>query len=411
MNTPASFKNHERCIMVIAIILAAIGPFCADSYLPSLPSMAHLLNSSENMMQLTITLYMLGFSLSQLVYGPLSDKLGRRKVILIGLSICMIGSVFCALANTATTLLMARFIQGCGIGVCNSLYRAIMRDTFTGERMSQMASYVGMLFALAPIIAPLTGGYIQMYLGWRANFIFLALLITCVWMIIWYWLPETNKKLDPNATRIKVVTRNYFILLTNRAFISHAALASLGVAAIIAYLATSPFLFQTILELSPVQYAWLAIYSTIGTLCGQFLNAIFVKKFGMKKMMLFGITIALISSVVMLSLSLLGFINILVIMVPWLFFIFGVCLIFANAMTSAFHPFAHIAGAAGALYGCLQIIGAVITSLLMASIVEINQTPLACVLLFISSTALAIFYFILLISNVKNFLFFNFLPS
>lgn len=393
MNTCSISKNYERLIIVIAVILAAVGPFCSDSYLPSLPIMTQIFNTSENIMQLTITVYMLGFSLSQLIYGPLSDRLGRRKVMLLGLNICIVGSIFCSLTTSATALLAARLVQGCGVGVCNSLYRAIMRDTFTGERMSQVASYVGILFALAPALAPITGGYIQQLFGWRANFIFLALLVTTVWLIIWRWLPETNKKLDSTATQLKVVLKNYFTLLTHRAFISHVALASIGVAGIIAYLTISPFLFQTILGLTPVKYGWLAIYSTVGTISGQLINVAFVKKLGMKKMLLLGIIITLISSCVMLSLSLLGFMNVLAIMLPWLFFVIGICLVFANAMTSAFHPFAHIAGAAGALYGCLQVLGAVLTSFFVATINETNQTPLALILILLSTLSLFIFYF------------------
>lgn len=389
----AKTSINERLIMVLAVIFAAVGPFSSDSYLPSLPAMTQIFHADVNTMQLTITVFMLGFSLSQLIYGPLSDRLGRRTVMLIGLSICVVGSIFCSITTSVATLLIARFVQGSGVGVTNALFRAIMRDTFTGERMSQVASFIGIVFALMPALAPIIGGYIQTSLGWRANFIFLAILVICVWLIVWRWLPETNKKLDPTATQIKVVLKNYFTLLTNRAFMSHTILASLGVAGIVAYITSSPFLFQTILGLSPVQYGWLAIYVMIGTMLGQFLNSLFVTKLGVKKMLLLGILIMLVSGIIMLGLGIAGVMGVFSIMIPVLFFITGSCFVFSNAMTNAFHPFPHIAGSAGAMYGCLQVFGAFITSLVVAEIRESNQVPLASIFILLAATSLIIYYF------------------
>lgn len=384
---------NERLIMLLAVIFAAVGPFSSDSYLPSLPAMTQIFHADANTMQLTITVFMLGFSLSQLIYGPLSDRLGRRTVMLIGLSICVVGSIFCSITTSVNTLLIARFIQGSGVGVSNALFRAIMRDTFSGERMSQVASFIGIVFALMPALAPIVGGYIEASLGWRANFIFLAILVICVWLVVWHWLPETNKKLDPTATQINVVFKNYFILLTHRAFMSHTTLASLGVAGIVAYITASPFLFQTILGLSPVQYGWLAIYVMIGMMLGQFLNSLFVIKLGVKKMLLLGIVIMLVSGTIMLGLGIAGIIGVLSIMVPVLFFITGSCFVFSNAMTNAFYPFPHIAGSAGAMYGCLQVFGAFVTSLLVAEVRESNQIPLAIILILLAAISAVIYYF------------------
>lgn len=389
----AQTSINERLIMVLAVIFAAVGPFSSDSYLPSLPAMTQVFHSSANTMQLTITIYMLGFSLSQLIYGPLSDRLGRRIVMLIGLAICTVGSLLCSLTTSVLALMFARLVQGAGVGVTNALFRAIMRDTFTGERMAQAASFVGIIFAIAPAVAPITGGYIEAYFGWRANFIFIALLVISVWLIVWRWLPETNKNLDSTATQTKVVIKNYFTLLTSRTFMSHAALSSLGVAGIIAYITASPFLLQTILGLSPVQYGWLAIYIMAGSIFGQVLNSILVTKVGTKRMLLTGITVMLTSGTAMFAIGIAGFMNVYVIMLPVLFFITGGCFVFANAMTNAFHPFPHIAGSAGAMYGFLQLFGAFITSLLVAGIHETNQIPLALIFILLGTLSAVIFYF------------------
>src|SRR5438034_978775 len=114
-------------ILVVVLVMAMLGPFAADSYLPSLPDMTKYFFTTDSVMKLTITLYLLGFSVSQLIYGPYSDRFGRRNVILVGMVIAVLGSIFCFLASSITLLIMGRFVQGAGIGVCNSVFRAVMR--------------------------------------------------------------------------------------------------------------------------------------------------------------------------------------------------------------------------------------------------------------------------------------------
>jgi predicted MFS family arabinose efflux permease len=244
-----------------------------------------------------------------------------------------------------------------------------------------------------PALAPIIGGYIETSLGWRANFIFLALLVMSTWLIIWQWLPETNKNLDPTATQIKIVLKNYLMLLTHRSFISHVALASLGMAGLVTYITISPFLFQNILGLSPIEYGWLAIYITIGIMIGQYLNSLLVTKFGIKNMLLIGILAMLFSGIALLITGVINFLNTTAIMIPVLIFTAGLCFVFSNAMTSAFHPFPHMAGSAGAMYGCLQTFGGFLTSLIVAGIHETNQLPLATIYIFLGTASALIYYF------------------
>lgn len=385
--------RHEWLITTLIVLFASIGAFASDSYLPSLPSMKQVFNSNTSTMQLSVTLFIAGTFCSQLIYGPYSDRLGRRKVMLFGLFIASLGSIFCSIANNALILILARFIQGFGVGVTSTLFRAIMRDRFTGIRMSQVASYAGIIFAVMPAMAPIIGGYIHILFGWRANFIFLTLLIMTVWFIAWRYLPETNKKLDPSATQAKIAIKNYVTLLTNRIFISHVGCASLAGSGIFAYITVSPFLFQTILGLTALQYAWLAVYITIGIILGQCLNALWVKKLGIKYTLFVGIVIMFVSGIIMLLIGVINYINVAVIILPTLFFIVGGCLVFANAMAGAFEPFPHIAGAAGAIYGSIQALVGFIVSLIMAAIPLTNQLPLASVFVLLSIVSAAIFYF------------------
>lgn len=378
-------------IVFLALIIAMVGPFASDSYLPSLPAMTQALGTTSHTVQLTITIYLFGFALSQLIYGPMSDKHGRRLLVLAGLGICVLGSFVCAMAPTIGILLFGRLLQGIGAGATNSLFRAIMRDVVSGARMAKIISYIGMGFAIAPAIAPILGGYIQHALGWRANYIFLFILISAVWLLIWYLFPETNQQRNPHATKLKVVTQNYKALLTNKLFMGFTLCSSLAYAGMIAYLTVSPFLFQTVLGLTPVEYGWLALAITAGLVIGQFLNGLLVGFFDSHKMLLAGIIIMLLSGVGMLTIGLLGILNIPAIIIPTILFIIAAAFVFANAMAGALHPFANMAGAAGALYGCLQILGSFISSLLIASFHSNNQLIIANTFIGISLLSMVIF--------------------
>lgn len=389
----ADKAESSKTFIIVALILfvSALGPFASDSYLPSLPAMARELGSSASAMQLTITLYLLGVSLSQLVYGPLSDRYGRKPIILIGLSIAVLGSTLCVFAVSSFTLILARLIQGIGMGVTNSLFRAVMRDTFSGSRLAKIASYTGMIFSIAPAAAPIIGGYLQTNFGWEANFIFISALAGTSWLSIWYLLPETNVDLNPQATNLKIVFSNYLELLTNKKFIGFALCSSLAFAGAISYCAISPFLFQDVLGLTPVQYGWLAITITFGILCGQLTNSMFVQRLGINTMLKTGMYLMLASGSIMLLIGLLGILNVSVVMAPTFIFIFGISMIFPNAMAGAFTPFAKKAGSAGAVYGCLQMLSGFVATALVAGLHERTQNLLASI--FVAFGLITLFLF------------------
>lgn len=377
----ATKSESTKTLIIVGLILfvSALGPFASDSYLPSLPAMAREFGSSASAMQLTITLYLFGVSFSQLVYGPLSDRYGRRPIILIGLSIALLGSTLCVFATSAFTLILARLIQGIGMGVSNSLFRAVMRDTFSGSRLAKIASYTGMIFSIAPAAAPVIGGYLQANFGWESNFIFITALSGASWLSIWYLLPETNTDLNPQATNLSNVVNNYLELLTNKKFIGFTLCSSLAFAGAISYCAISPFLFQDVLGLTPIQYGWLALTITFGILSGQFTNSLFVQRAGILRMLKTGMYLMLTSGSIMLIIGLMGILNVSVVMIPTFIFIVGISMIFPNAMAGAFTPFAKMAGSVGAIYGCLQMFSGFLATALVAGLHERTQNLLAAI--------------------------------
>ena len=391
--TSRSLSN--KAILWLAIIITCIGPFASDCYLPSLPSMTLAFSSTTNVMQLTVTLYLLGFSLSQLVYGPLSDRFGRRIIVLTGLGICSLSSLLSAFAPTASFLLLARLVQGIGAGVTNSIFRAVMRDIFDGPQLAKLGSYVGVVFAVAPALAPIIGGYLHDLFGWRSSFIFLFFLIGAAWMTLWFYLPETNKQLNPHAAQFKHIIKNYIALLSNKNFIGFVLCSSLAYAGILSYYTVSPFLLQNVLHLTPVQYGWSAIFATVSAIVGQFLNSFLVSHLPMMRVMLLGMLGMFLSGLIMLLIGLAGYLNLTVVILPTGLFIAFTCMIFANANAGALHPFAHMAGAASALYGCLQVFGSFVGTLTIANLHSNSQLPLAGIFIFLGLAAIAIFFLLI----------------
>lgn len=386
-------RRFEFTIAITAIVIMVLAPFSLDGYTPSLPAMTSEFGSTPTIMQYTISFYALGAAVSQLFYGPLSDRYGRRQPILIGFFICIVATLFCAMVSSPALLILGRTLQGVGVGMSNALPRAIMRDVFDGRQLAKVASYLGTGYTLILAIAPVIGGYVQVTFGWRANFILVFLLAVTCMIIIWRFLPETNRNLNPNATKLPVVFQNYLALLTSRTFMGNVILAALTLSGYIVYCAIAPFLLQNIVGLTPSEFGWSSICLAIGLLIGSVLNGLFVVRVGPQKMIIYGIFLMALSAAVMLAIGLFHIINVIVIIGPVLFFCLASGFVFANVMVGAFHSFAHMAGATGAMYGSLQILGASLVSFLAAELHQDNQNLLATIFIVTSLLSGLIFYF------------------
>lgn len=362
---------------LIVLLIAIIGPIATDLYLPSLPFIMKEFGATQNEVQLTLTSYLLSFALSQSYYGPLSEKIGRKKTILYGLILMLIGSIFCIFSKDIFSLTIGRFIEGMGVGSSAAVFRAILRDAYSGNDLSQRGSYISIGISFCIAAAPTLGGYIQSILGWRFNFIFIAIYTVLVFLFVLIFFQETNLLFNPKATRPKELIAKYRVLLKSPIFIGYVGCAMMSFAGIGAYLATSPFLFQVILNLSPIAYGWLAIFIAIGLFIGGVFNALFIKKLGKEKMLQLGVFLQTLSGIVMLLPALFGQISIFLIMIPMLLYMIGTAFVFANAFAGAFHFFAKVAGFAGALYGTFQTLGGTLSAGIMSSIYISDQIPLA----------------------------------
>ncbi|KTC66466.1 multidrug resistance protein D (plasmid) [Legionella adelaidensis] len=366
-------------LLTIILLIVALMQLTTDLYIPSLPAITQSLGSKIDIIQLTLAIYMLGYSTSHLVYGPLSDRIGRKIPILAGIGISICGSLLCFFTPNATLLIIGRFIQGIGIGCCNSVGRSLARDLLTDRLLAKVGSQIGMLSVVILALSPTLGGYVQDYLGWRANFAILFIFGLIMWVSIFLFLPETNKHLNPHATQMKVMKENYLLLFRSKVFMGYTLCSCFAGAGLIAYLTIAPFLFQEKLGLSPIQFGWLAFVVAGSIFVSGFINNKMVLKKGIRVMVLIGCILMFIGGLLMLLLLAIKT-SVLTILIPVAVFSLGAGFNFINAFAGAFDPFPKMAGTTGALFGGMQDICAAFASALVALLKLQDQYLLALIL-------------------------------
>lgn len=248
------------------------GPFSIDTIFPAFPQIGAQLGADKVAMQQTISVYLLAYAGMSLVHGPLSDALGRRRVIIGGLSIFTLASIGCALSATLPQLLLFRALQGMSAGVGLIVGRAVIRDVLHGDDAQRLMSQVSMIFGVAPAVAPILGGWLLGWTHWPAIFWFLALFALTLIVTVWRALPETH----PPAARLpqhpRQLARNYFAILGNTRFLRLSAAAALNFGALFLYIASAPEFVLGRLHLSEQQFGWFFVPMISGMMLGAYVS-------------------------------------------------------------------------------------------------------------------------------------------
>ena len=291
-HTPGKHPGPEeplraRLLIVLSLLLA-FASISTDLYLPALPAMAAALGASQGALELTISGYLLGFSIGQLFWGPISDRFGRRWPIIVGATVFIVGAAGCALANDASQIIGWRVVQAIGASAAVALARAMVRDIYDRDRAAKLLSTLMTVMAIAPLLGPLLGAQLLGLGSWRL--IFWMLVAIGVVTIAGVWsLPETLPVEKREAGSLRPVLANYASLLRNKRFLAYAGAVGAFYAALFASIAGTPFAYITYHGTSPELYAVLFASGIIGLMLANFINARLVVHAGSDRLLLFGI--------------------------------------------------------------------------------------------------------------------------
>lgn len=386
-------KKLGSGLILLLCFLVSIGQLATVIYLPSMPAIAHELSASPTQTELTLTLYMLAFGLSQLIYGPISDLVGRKYVMLVAALVYIVGSIMSATAPLISVLLLARFIEGFGAGGITSLARAANNDLFTGHKLTKALTYTSIAASLASMLSPTLGGFIQEYTVWRVNFWFLTAYALFFMILAYFFFPNFKPKIKNTGSILSHFINRYKEVLLHRHYLGYTLCAAFSFAGITTYYVASPFIYQHQLHLSPSAYGMLFLATSGGYILGGFFNNYFplddLRRFRL------GSTLTVIAISAMLILAYCGFFNIYVIFIPFTLYMFGTAIVFTTGMASAVRLFRHIAGTAAAMLGCIQIVSASIGTAIMAHLPQFNQIPMAWMLLTITLAVFSIAFFMI----------------
>lgn len=341
-------------LTVLLASLTAIGPLSTDMYLPSLPEIARLLETSPGRVQLTLSSYLVGFAIGQTLYGPLSDRIGRKPILLAAIAMFLLASFASALSTSIEMLIAARFGQAFGGSGAVVVVRAIVRDLYSGARAARELSVMGAISALAPLIAPLIGGLVQTFAGWRFVFVVLVAFALAQLLLIWRLLPETLQ--SPAAERFSVrgMLNDYRSLLGEAGFLAHVGLAALSYAGLFAWLSGASFVLQDLYGLTALAFALAFTIGSIGYMVGTSFAARFVTRLGIDRTLGLGAAVLCLGGLAMLATLGLGLTSWLALVLPVALYLAGLGLVLPQSMAGALQPFPHRAGTASSLIGVVQ---------------------------------------------------------
>jgi len=340
--------------VVLMGAMAALPAVTTDMYLPSLPVVATELDTTAALVQGTITGVLIGGGVGQLLIGPLSDRYGRRRPVMIGVLIHVITSVLCIFAAGIVPLLVLRVIQGVGNAAAMTTAMAVIRDRYTGATASAIISRLMLVIGVAPLLAPTAGSFIADVAGWRAIFAVLALLGAGLMLVMWRFLPETLPPARRRREGVGGALRSYRVLLRDRQFIALAMVPGLVFGALMSYVAGSPFVFQQQYGLSERGFALLFAINGIGLVIGAQVNASLVRRFEPLHIMRVSAPLSLLLALILLVITTLDVGGLAAIVVPlWLLLAVNSVLP-PNAGALALSRHGERAGAAAALIGAIQ---------------------------------------------------------
>ena len=357
---PLSSRTMTGVILILSPLIFAFA-LALDIYVPSIPQIRGHFGVSQSVMQLTVSLFLLVTGLAQLIMGPVSDQIGRRKVALCSILLLLVGSVICAVSPNMSLLIFGRIIEA--LGACGMMVTcfAIVRDLFSEEECPRVYSFLNSTISLSPLLAPMIGGYLAYFFSWRATFAFLALVALLIFFLA---KKDINETLDPKNKRNlrKEFFLDYGHVLKNPCFSAYAFCASAGFACFLTFFSLSSYIIINLLKVPEQHFGFYFAAIAVIFFFSSLLCGLVTVRLGTYRTVLIGGFLILLAGLVMrfwyqdFGLSMYGFMG------PMMIMGLGGAFVMGGSAGGAISPFPEMAGTASALFGCLQFAFAFVVS-------------------------------------------------
>ncbi len=382
---PTSTASTARPASAIGLIvllgaLTSIGPASIDMYLPSLPSIGMDLAAATRDVQLTLAVYFIGLAVGQLLYGPVSDRLGRKKPMLVGLGLFAIASAGCAFAPNIWALVAFRFLQAMGGCAAMVIARAVVRDVFPVQDAARVFSLMTLVSGVAPILAPMAGAAILSASGWRTIFLALALLGGGLMLAALFGLKETREPAPRHAARKGSLMEDLRVLLKDRQFLGFVLAGSTAQAGMFAYISGSPFVLIELHHVSATTYSWIFGINALGLITASQINGWLLRKRAPRGLLQVSMLAPLVFGFMLAGMVESGFGGLWGILVPLFGYVASLGFVMPNSTATALEAHGRRAGFASAVMGSLQFGLAAIASAMIGRLHDGSALPLALVM-------------------------------
>jgi DHA1 family bicyclomycin/chloramphenicol resistance-like MFS transporter len=385
-------KRYYFFIILILGSLATISPFSIDMYLPGFPAIAKDLNTTIDRVQLSLTAYLIGIALGQLVYGPLLDRFGRKTPLYMGLLIYILASVGCAFTESVNSLIVMRFLQA--IGGCAGIVaaQALVRDLFPVTKTAQALSLIILVIAVSPMVAPTVGAYTTALFGWHAIFIVLAAITLLILISVYFFLPAGMEADVSLSLRPRAVLLNYYLVASNPQFFIYTLAGGLATAAPFAYIAGSADVFMNIYGVSETQYGWIFAILASAMIGSTQLNHILLKKYKSEDIIKVTLFYQSVVGIVLVTGTYFGWFSLTGLLALLFVFLTGQGLLGPNTAALSLAPFSKKAGSASALMGSWRLGAGGIISAVVSFLHNPTALPMVAVMCGCTVSSLIILY-------------------
>ena len=376
--------------VVSLAILTMFAPLSVDMYLPAFPTLVKALNTDAGNVQLTLSVFFVGFAVAQLVYGPLSDRFGRKLPLNVGIGLYIAASIGCALATSIEALIVLRFLQSLGACAGMVLARAMIRDLYGKDAAAHIMSTMIFITGAAPMLAPLIGGQVLAFTDWRGIFWVLTLFGVACLLVSTIRIPESlppERRTSHNAWQMAL---SYGRLFLDRRFVGYALCAGTVFSGMFAYISGSPFIFIEIYGVSEQAYGLFFGFNVLGLIFGGIINSRLLPKLGSDRLLVLGTIWAMAAGVLLLFVTATSFGGLPLIALCCFLYMPAVNIVGSNAIAGALADYPHMAGTASALIGTTQFGTGALIGALVAVLHDGTAAPMGAAIAAMGTSAFVI---------------------